>query len=211
MARVDPELTHLKFDEAVNQLCAQRAVLETRGLFLLGAPKYPAIEILFVPRRTLQFGMPIQQSGSILLPPGAAAIGTAELRGLSARAFKGRFELDDFDLRPPSLQFRDPWTDELLDYNTMFRAFEYERQRKAHLVLLADHPTERRPFLCLRGIREYHEHPQHSGDDWLLYRNDMSFFSIVMSVWRASIDLPRPLLIPQPQGIQVQWQADEKA
>jgi Predicted metal binding domain len=25
-------------------------------------------------------------------------------------------------------------------------------------------------FLCMRGIREYHEHPAHSGDSWLQYR-----------------------------------------
>jgi hypothetical protein len=26
------------------------------------------------------------------------------------------------------------------------------------------------PFVCLPGIREYHEHPGHSGDSWLLHR-----------------------------------------
>ena len=27
------------------------------------------------------------------------------------------------------------------------------------------------PFLCLAGVREYHEHPAHSGDHWLSYRS----------------------------------------
>jgi len=193
-------------------LAAQRPILDARGIFLVGTPTYPSIELVFVPRRPLQFAVPITQSGSIFLPPGTSAIGTAGLPNLAARAFKAHFELSDFDLRAPSLQFRDPWTDELLDYNTMFRAFEYEKHRQVHLVLLGDHPTERRPFLCLRGIREYHEHPQHSGDDWLQYRNDISFFSIVMSVWRACIDLPQPTLIQQSTGVvQVQWSAEEKS
>lgn len=26
------------------------------------------------------------------------------------------------------------------------------------------------PFLCVAGVREYHEHPAHSGDPWELYR-----------------------------------------
>lgn len=26
------------------------------------------------------------------------------------------------------------------------------------------------PFLCLRGVREYHQNPGHSGDPWLLHR-----------------------------------------
>jgi hypothetical protein len=26
------------------------------------------------------------------------------------------------------------------------------------------------PFLCIPGVREYHQHPAHSGDSWLLHR-----------------------------------------
>ncbi len=26
------------------------------------------------------------------------------------------------------------------------------------------------PFLCMAGVREYHEHPAHSGDHWESYR-----------------------------------------
>ena len=26
------------------------------------------------------------------------------------------------------------------------------------------------PFLCIAGVREYHEHPAHSGDVWELHR-----------------------------------------
>lgn len=134
----------------------------------------------------------------------------AEVPSLSARAFKAHFDLTDYDLHAPSLEFRDPWTDAFLTYGTMFRALEYEKQRQTHIVLLDEHPTTHKPFLCLRGIREYHEHPQHSGDDWLLYRTQMSLFSITMSLWRVSIDLIHPMLIPQPGGLQVQWTAEEK-
>jgi hypothetical protein len=27
------------------------------------------------------------------------------------------------------------------------------------------------PFLCIAGVREYHEHPGHSGDSWELHRS----------------------------------------
>ena len=134
-----------------------------------------------------------------------------ETPSLSARAFKARFDLTDYDLRAPSLEFHDPWTDQLLSYNTMFRAFEFEKERRAHVVLLDNHPNTHKPFLCLRGIREYHEHPQHSGDEWLLYRAQMGFFSIIMSLWRVSVDLVRPMLVvPQAGALQVQWNAEEK-
>ncbi len=84
------------------------------------------------------------------------------------------------------------------------------RAFKARLVLLDDHPITHKPFLCIRGIREYHEHPQHSGDDWLLYRQQMSLFSILMSLWRVTVDLVHPQMFYQPTGLQVNWAAEEK-
>lgn len=208
MTRVDPEVSRLKFEREINRLAEQRSALQSRGIFVLGSPTYPIVDLLFVPRHPLQVAVAAPQSGSIILPQGTMAV--VELPSLSARAFQAHFDLTDYDLRAPSLEFRDPWTDNPLPYDTMFRALEYEKERKAHLVLLGDHPTTHKPFLCLRGIREYHEHPQHSGDDWLLYRNQMSLFSIAMSVWRTSVDLVHPILIPQPSGLQVQWNAEEK-
>ncbi|WP_306919914.1 putative metal-binding protein [Rhizobium mesoamericanum] len=29
---------------------------------------------------------------------------------------------------------------------------------------------EDEPFLCMAGVREYHDNPAHSGDPWLLHR-----------------------------------------
>lgn len=210
LTRVDPEVSRLKFEREINRLADQRSVLQARGIFLLGTPIYPIVELIFVPRFPLQIVLTTPQPVGIVLPPGTMAMAVAEVPSLSARAFKARFDLTDFDLRAPSLEFRDPWSDALLSYETMFRALEYEQQRKAHLVLLGDHPTTHKPFLCLRGIREYHEHPQHSGDDWLLYRTQMNLFSIAMSLWRVSIDLIHPMLIPHPGGLQVQWNGEEK-
>jgi hypothetical protein len=163
---------------------------------------------MYVPKHSLRLVIPAVQSGAIFLPSGAMAL--VQIPNLSARAFKARFDLTDFNLRAPSLEFRDAWTNSFLDFATMFRALEYEKDRKAHVVLLDDHPTTHKPFLCLRGIREYHEHPQHSGDDWLLYRNSMSLFSIVMSVWRVTVDLIHPQLAIQPNGVQTAWIAEEK-
>jgi hypothetical protein len=165
---------------------------------------------VFVPRHALHVGINAPQPSRIVLPQGSLMMTAAEVPSLAGRAFRARFDLSDFDLRAPSLEFRDAWTNTPLNFGTMFRALEYEKQRQAHVVLLDDHPSTHKPFLCIRGVREYHEHPQHSGDEWLLYRKDMSLFSIVMSVWRVTIDLVRPVLLPQVGGLQVQWQAQEK-
>ena len=166
---------------------------------------------MYAPRNSIQLAVQRAPSPSgLVLPEGAVTFASVEIPSLAAKAFKAVFDLTDYDLRAPSLEFRSPWTNELLDYATMFRALEYEKDRKAHLVLLGDHPVTHRPFLCLRGIREYHEHPQHSGDDWLIYRRSMSLFSAVMSLWRVAVDLIRPLIHPGQGGVQVSWISDEK-
>lgn len=207
--QVAPEVNHLKFDREMARLAEQRDVLEARGVFVLGSSAYPITELLMVPRHTLHLTFPVTQSGSIFLPQTATM--RAEMLSLAARAFKARFDLSDYDLRAPSLELRDFWTDAVLPFATMLRAVEFEPQRGVHPVLLDDHPSTHKPFICLRGIREYHEHPQHSGDDWLLYRTTVSLFSIVLSVWRVCVDLVHPEIFLQPNGIALNWRGDEKA
>ena len=210
LTRIDPAISRLKFEREVTRLTEQCSALHARGIFLLGTPTYPVVELAYVPRRALQVAVQAPQTGSIVLPAGTIAMAMATVPSLAARAFKAQFDLTDYDLRAPSLEFRDLWTGEFLSYNTMFRALEYEKERQAHTVLLDDHPTTHKPFLCLRGFREYHEHPQHSGDEWLLYRNESSLFTSVMALWRVSIDLVQPMLVPVPNGLQVNWNAEAK-
>ena len=49
------------------------------------------------------------------------------------------------------------------------------------------HPDTGRPFFCVPGIRQYHDHPQHSGDSWLLQRHTQegSLATISDRIWRA--------------------------
>jgi hypothetical protein len=206
--RVDPAVTRLKYDREVARLQEQRNELEKRGIFLLGSTGFPWIELVYVPRQRLRAVIPVTQQGGLFLP--TVARKAIEVPSLAASAFKAHFDLSNYDLDPPALEFRDPWTDQPLQYGTMFRALQFDQHRKGQVVLLDDHPLTHKPFLCLRGIREYHEHPQHSGDEWLLYRESINMFSIVMSLWRAAIDLPRPMLIIQENGGQVQWTGEEK-
>jgi hypothetical protein len=221
--RVDPQVNRLKFDRELGRLIDQRAILEPRGIFVLSSTSFPYVDVLVVPRHTLQVALPappgMQLPPGVVLPPPppnlpagltAVMLVAFEVPSLAVRAFKARFDLTDYDERAPSLEFLDPWTDRLLPYATMFRAVEFEEQRKAHVVLLDDHPITHKPFLCLRGIREYHEHPQHSGDDWMLYRQTLSLFSIVISLWRVSVDINHPQLVVQANGIQVLYNAEEK-
>jgi hypothetical protein len=83
-----------------------------------------------------------------------------------------RFEFDNYDLWPPSLRVIDPITGRWLE-RARINALDFERVHGDGTVEQAfvfPHPDTGKVFLCKRGVREYHTHPEHSGDDWLLYR-----------------------------------------
>lgn len=78
-------------------------------------------------------------------------------------------ELDysDFDLQPPSLTFLDPVSG--APGNPLFPFVQHLPDGSAR-NLVVQNELLGRPFLCHPGIREYHSHPEHEGDDWLIYR-----------------------------------------
>jgi hypothetical protein len=160
--RVDLAVTRLKYDREVVRLQQQRNDLEKRGVILLSSTSFPYIDLIYIPRQRLGVIIPVTQQKGLFLQ--SISQTAAEVPILSGVAFKAHFDLSNYDLDPPSLEFRDPWTDQVLQYNAMLRALQFDEHRKGQHVLLDDHPFTHKPFLCLRGIREYHEHPQHSGN-----------------------------------------------
>lgn len=70
----------------------------------------------------------------------------------------------NFDIEPPSITFLDPVTREpSLPFAPPAQVDALGEVRN----LLINHPKLGRPFWCLAGNLEYHEHPQHDGDLWL--------------------------------------------
>jgi hypothetical protein len=68
------------------------------------------------------------------------------------------------------------------------------------------------PFLCLAGVREYHEHPAHSGDSWELHRAAgagrlVRLLEIVSRYGVESIKDYTVQLLPQVSGFQVDARA----
>ena len=49
------------------------------------------------------------------------------------------------------------------------------------------HPTTGRPFVCMRGVREYHTHPSHLNDSWDSLRGtaDYRLGEIVTQIWNG--------------------------
>ncbi|MGC1863981.1 MAG: putative metal-binding protein [Methylocystis sp.] len=49
------------------------------------------------------------------------------------------------------------------------------------------HPSTGRPFVCMRGTREFHTHSSHLGERWDGYRGQsgMDLLGILDQIWRA--------------------------
>jgi hypothetical protein len=65
------------------------------------------------------------------------------------------------------------------------------------------------PFLCVAGVKEYHEHPAHSGDAWELHRAAgagrlVRLLEVVSRYGVESIKAYGVQLLPQVSGFQVE-------
>jgi Predicted metal binding domain len=157
---VDPDVTRSKFDRELD-LWKEHGDREHRGWLLLREDH----ENLMV-ELALIVGLPTSTPG--LLPIVVCAI---------------RLTYENYDLWPPSLTFIDVLSRE--PSPPRVRALQATPQGPSD-VLIAIHPSIERPFVCLPGIREYHSHPQHTGDNWLLHRpmNEGSISTISERLWR---------------------------
>jgi hypothetical protein len=89
-----------------------------------------------------------------------------------------RFLFDDWDATPPSVEMLSKGGGALA---TIPRAPDGRIQQF--------HPGGRgaRPFICMAGIREYHNNPQHKVDAWDNYRgtSDFDLGGILTKIWSA--------------------------
>jgi hypothetical protein len=140
---IDPSVSRVKFEREVATYRQHAADYRARGWLLLEAD-YPRVLIAFV------------KAGR---PP--------------MIVFGARLDFTNYDFWPPSVVLVDPLTD------TPYLAGEVPTALVRNAApppnfqafpLLQAHTPESIPFICLPGIREYHEHPAHNGDSWLRRR-----------------------------------------
>src|SRR5260370_24884042 len=61
------------------------------------------------------------------------------------------------------------------------------------------------PFLCIAGVREYHDHPGHSGDSWELHRKSgagrlVRLLEVISKYGVEPISNYRIAIVPQATG-----------
>lgn len=209
--QIDPAVNRAKFELEVAILRKQEDAMRGWGCWVSRA-EYPNIDVIFVPRKGIQFALPVGMTD----PNGRSVIAAieGEVPFLTGRAIGIRFDLTDYDIRAPSVTFRDPATWSLIPFSELPRAqVSEDGSSQLMSVVLDSHPTTKQPFLCLRAVREYHEHPQHSGDDWMLYRSATHVFTLVHRIWRLFIAELRPKMFLQTTALGLQmlvaWQVEK--
>ncbi|CDX57957.1 conserved hypothetical protein [Mesorhizobium plurifarium] len=117
-----------------------------------------------------------------------------------------RLDFTNYDLVPPSVTFVDPFTGvalpmkslgfKMMRLNGMADATPETITARARLgplqvqELIQAHGPDEIPFLCLPGVREYHDHPAHTGDSWLLHRRsgEGSLHFILEQIWASGVN-----------------------
>lgn len=149
---VDPEISRHKFEREVAQFLADRKAHHRRGVWLVDAT-FPEAHVVFV---------------------------TAHTRPYPMVAFATVINFENYDVEPPSVRFVHSLTGETLKKRELPHQFATKVQRilvgPGQVMEVPEQPLivgfddEAPAFLCLQGVREYHNHPAHSGDSWWLHR-----------------------------------------
>lgn len=153
----DPTVSRKKFDAEIAQFKAMGHLYRERGWFLVHA-EYPNALVVLVATK---------------VRPPVVVMGVA-------------FDYSNYDAAPPSVRMVNPFTGE--PYKSKELPSQLNRSLPQQAVelpgmppgasmivgqiqaLMQSYGPEEIPFLCLSGVREYHEHPGHSGDVWELHR-----------------------------------------
>lgn len=153
---VDPAVSRAKFRRELDLYRQLEDQYLRRGWWMLKA-EFPEVLVLF---------------GTPNLKPPAVVFGAL-------------LDFTNYDLHPPSVRLVDPFT------RVAYRGRELPTWLKrrvpaqlppglppeliagtpeAEQPLMVFHSPDDIPFLCIPGTREYHDHPAHTGDSWLLHR-----------------------------------------
>lgn len=156
---VDPSVSRKKFDRELAEYRAMEEQYRRRG-WLLARADFPHVLVVLAAAQ---------------LSPAAIITGVL-------------FDYSDYDFRPPSVRLVDPFTGEPYKASalptTLKRSVEAggslpglalppgaQGMFVTHQPLMQAYGPDDTPFLCLAGVREYHDHPGHSGDAWELHRS----------------------------------------
>jgi len=92
-------------------------------------------------------------------------------------AFAVELDFTNYDVWPPSVRFLQPFSREpyrpgtLPPFVRIKPTASLNPADKFELAVMFQN-NEGEAFMCMPGVREYHLHPAHNGDSWLLHRGN---------------------------------------
>lgn len=137
-------------------------------------------------------------------PEVLVAFATPKLPQVSV-PFAALVDFTDYDARPLSVTLVHPCTRKVLKFSEVlpqtFQNLPFQPPpRIARLrmdgggqlmqdSILQGYEQDDKPFLCLPGVRAYHEHPAHTGDSWWLHkkRGEGSLHTILHTLWKYGV------------------------
>ena len=159
---VDPAVARAKFARELSDYRRQEDEYIRRGWWMVRA-EYPEVFVVF---------------GTPHLKPPSAIFGVL-------------LDFTNYDFWPPSVKLVNPFTKEPFLWKELPAPARLHRSVPVQVpipapleamgvpagqvinqvqTLMQSHGPDLVPFLCLAGVREYHQHPGHTGDHWLQYR-----------------------------------------
>lgn len=147
---VDPQVSKEKFNREVEQFRQLEGDYRKRGWLMVKAD-FPNVTVVFASPKTkppcLVFGVDIN--------------------------------FDNYDFWAPSVRLVDPLTGQAYTLEQLPTRLPRAMPGQGPpgfggavigQPLMQAHENDQIPFLCIPGVREYHEHPAHTGDSWLAHR-----------------------------------------
>jgi hypothetical protein len=92
-----------------------------------------------------------------------------------------RINFTNYDVYPPSISFIQPFTraplkrsEVPIKFNQLIlpEGFVPNPFQQIQPQDLLQGLPDKIPFFCIKGVREYHTNPRHTGDSWFLYRGN---------------------------------------
>ena len=173
----DPGVTRQKFDREIAQFRAQEQHYREQGIWML-ACEYPQVLMAFATARSPQVFVP----------------------------FGALIDFEDYDARPLKVTLVHPCSRRPLNLHEVLPQLMQLPQGQVggrlmrvrqdtsqpagitvdHILQGYDFDLNSPPFLCIAGVRAYHDHPAHSGDSWWLHRGSGqgTFHQIMHMLWQ---------------------------
>ena len=152
----DPPVSRQKFDREIAEFRSQAEEYGRRGWFLVRAD-FPCALVILATAKTqpiaIACGVLFDYTNYDAVPPSVRLV-----HPLTCVPYRGR------ELPTPLLRSQSGGEAQAVIQGNV------KLQVQTQQPLMQAYGPEDIPFLCVAGVREYHEHPAHSGDHWELYR-----------------------------------------